>query len=446
VIAAASAAAPAAAGAAGIAVRIGAVERHLSPEEVTAAVDRPAGTYLLRAPGTSAEPVAHPPALSVRRLVQLAGGSPDALTFVSIERPNGTLATLGPGDVSEAPPFAEGPPIVWIDSGGTRYLRPLRGDTDANAADNVGVTSGDLAVRVHQGPLLSVRADADRRSAPARESVGFGAEVTGAAPGVPLTYEWTFGDGASKQGDAVRHVFQQPGVYEVVVSVSGGDDSGGSSAPLRIRVGEPRKGEGSTGGGDADRRRAPAQGPAKGETDGSGSGRAGAPGSGRDGADARASGGAGTSTGATGAARPAGAPPSAPRPPRRAAARRPRAATTPSPPATSTLRPAPRPRQAAQRPASRPARGRRRTQPQRPPASGRLVSGTLVSSSTATRLSGGAAAPAGAAGSPAAARQGADPRKDAVAPVAGALMLAALLWLGVRRERRDLRPREEAAP
>ncbi|MDX6722448.1 MAG: hypothetical protein QOD73_852, partial [Solirubrobacteraceae bacterium] len=160
-IAAASAAAPAAAGAAGILVRVPGGERHLSPEEVAAAVDRPAGTYLLRAAGTSAEPVAHPPALSVRRLVTLAGASPDALTFVTIERPNGSLALLGRGDLADPAPFPDGPPIVWMDAGGARYLRPLRGPDDVNGADNVDITDGDLIVRVHAGPLLVVRATAD---------------------------------------------------------------------------------------------------------------------------------------------------------------------------------------------------------------------------------------------------------------------------------------------
>ncbi|MEA2286987.1 MAG: hypothetical protein QOJ21_3030, partial [Solirubrobacteraceae bacterium] len=262
-IAAASAAAPSAARADGVLIRVGRGERHLSSGEIAAAVDRPAGTYLLRAPATTAEPVAHPPALSVRRLAQLAGASPDALTFVSIERPNGTLATLGRADVADPPPFAEGPPIVWIDAGGTRYLRPLRGPDDVNATDNIGVTGADLVIRVHQGPLLAVRAEADRRAVRAGESVSFTAQVEGATPGAALTYDWTFGDGTHTRGPAVRHVFRTPGVYDALVSVNGADDSGGSSVPLRIRVGDPPEGGGAAGGGTGDRGRAPAQGPAK---------------------------------------------------------------------------------------------------------------------------------------------------------------------------------------
>jgi hypothetical protein len=268
-IAAASVAAPAAAGAAGILVRLPGGERHLSPAELGAAVDRPAGSYLLRAAGTSGEPVAHPPALSLRRLVTLAGASPDAVSFVSIERPNGTQALLNRGDLSDPPPFPDGPPIVWMDAGGARYLRPVRGPGDANAGDNIGITGGDLVVRVHQGPLLVVRARADRRSVPAREAVHFSAEVAGgAAQGRPLTFTWRFGDGAEKRGQAVAHVFRAAGVYEAVVSVDGSDDSGGSSLPLRIRVGAAREDDGDTGSGTGDRRRAPAQGPAEGSGDG----------------------------------------------------------------------------------------------------------------------------------------------------------------------------------
>ena len=85
----------------------------------------------------------------MRKLVVLAGVSPDALSFVTIERPNGSLAMLGRADLADPAPFPEGPPIVWMDAGGARYLRPLRGPEDANGADNVDITGGDLDVRVH---------------------------------------------------------------------------------------------------------------------------------------------------------------------------------------------------------------------------------------------------------------------------------------------------------
>jgi hypothetical protein len=413
VIAAASAAAPAAAGAAGILVRVPGGERLLAPEDVGAAVDRPAGTYRLRAAGTSAEPVAHPPALSVRRLVTLAGASPDTLTFVTIERPNGSLALLGRGDLTDPAPFPDGPPIVWMDAGGARYLRPLRGPDDVNGADNVGITDGDLVVRVHAGPLLVVRATADRRTVAAGAAVHLTAEVvSGAAPGPALTYAWRFGDGGSASGRAVRHAFAAAGVYEAVVTVSGSDDSGGSSAPLRIRVGAARKGAGATGGGTADRRRAPAQGPAA----GSGTGGGGAPAAPATvPAPARA-----TALPATTAPPPA-APAPATTPPRSAAQAPQRA-----PQARPRRRPAPAPRRAA-------AAGR-------PPA-GTLVRGALVAARVAAALPG--ATPPGAPVAPAAARRGTDPRSDPLGPAAGIVAAIALVGVGVRRERRAPGPRRE---
>jgi hypothetical protein len=398
VIFAAAAAAPAAASAAGIVVRLAGTERHLGPEEIDAAVDRPAGSYLLRAPGTTAEPVAHPPALSMRRLVALAGGSPDAASFVSIERPNGTLSILRRGDLADPAPFPDGPPIVWMDAGGTRYLRPLRGPSDVNAADNIGITGGDLVVRVHQGPLLRVRTRTNRRTVPAGEPVTLSAEVVGPVRGQGLTFDWTFGDGSGRPGRTVRHRFRTPGVYEAVVTVTGADDSGGSSAPLLIRVGEPPTTPGNKGGGTGERRRAPAHGPARSQGAG-GEGDSPAPGS-------------STPTGPAGSSPAPAAPFPQPRP---------TSQSTPEPPAT--------PRRA--RPTGRPRRE------SRPPA-GPVVRGTLVASRATTPLAGGNSATS-RRGGPAAARHGTDPRSDPLALVGGVLAAMVLLGLGVRRERRELR-------
>jgi hypothetical protein len=74
-----------------------------------------------------------------------------------------------------------------------------------------------------------------------------------------------------------------------------------------------------------------------------------------------------------------------------------------------------------------------------------VVRGTLVAASTTTPLPGVTPA-ASRSSEPAAARRGTDPRTDPFAPVAGILAGMALMGLGVRRERRDLRPRPEVAP
>jgi hypothetical protein len=408
VIAAASTAAPAAAGAAGVTLQLAGARRHLTPEEVSAAVDQPAGSYLLRAPGTAAEPVAHPPALSVRKLVTLAGASPDAVSFLTIERPNGTLAILQRADLADPPPFPDGPPIIWIDAGGTRYLRPLRGPSDVNAADNVDVTDGDLALRVHHGLLLGVQARTDRRAVPAGEPVNLTAVVTDSAPGNALSFAWTFGDGTGKPGEAARHRFRTPGVYEAVVTVTGADDSGGSSEPLRIRVGDPPKAAGGAGGGTGERRRSPTNGPAR---------------------------GGGTADAVT---------PSKPAPSTTATP----TLSTPAPAAPTTRRAQPRrtSRPPRQRPAES-ARPRRAALPGRRSRTlaGPIIRGTLVGAWSTTPPPGPASAPS-RVGESAAARRGTDPHSDAFAPVAGILVTVALLGLGAHRERRALRPRPEVAP
>ena len=400
-IGAAAGAAPPAAVADGVLVRVGGTVRHLSPQEVTAAVDQPAGTYLLRPPGVSAEPIAHPPAVSMRRLVALAGASPDAVSFVSIERPNGSLSLLGRGDLSDTAPFADGPPIVWMDAGGARYLRPLRGPDDANGADNIDITGGDLVVQVHQGQLIVLRARADRRTAPARRAVRFTAEVvSGSAPGVSLWFAWRFGDGATANGQAVRHAFAQPGVYEAIVTATGADDSGGASEPLRIRVGAPVRARGDTGGGTANRRRAPAR---------------------------------GRSQGAGGSDRSPPTKQGKPVPPVHALA------TPSTPPAPPPPSPAPAPSRRLRPAPPRQTRAARRVERPRRPA-GAIVRGVLVGARATAPLPG---ATAGAAAEPLTARRGEDPRRGPTGAVAGILAALALVGVGAARERRAMRPQRE---
>jgi hypothetical protein len=317
--------------------------------------------------------------------VTLAGGSPETVSFVSLTRPNGSLSLLRAGDLADPPPFPEGPPIVWIDAGEIRYLRPLRGPDDANAADNIGITEGDLVIRAHQGRLLTVRATADRRTVPAGRPVHLSAEVLGgAAPGHELTFVWSLGDGTRKRGPAVRHAYATPGVYEAVVTVTGSDDSGGSSTPLRLTVGDPPESAGDTGGGRGDRRRAPAQGPAEGPT----------------------------STGAAASPTPAapGSPFTAPQ-------------TPDATPAPSDRQPAPQ----------------RRVEPlARQESDTEVVRGTLVSTDIAALP--GRPPPAGG---PVAARRGTEPRRGGIGPLAGILAAVAFVGLGIRRERRALRNRPE---
>ena len=154
-LAAAALGAPAA-HAAGVVVRVSDRETRIDEETLRNAADVPAGTYTLRGQGGAGDAIAHPPAVSLPRVLELAGVSPDALSFVSIRRPNGTLTVLEAGDLARPAPFPEGPPLVWLDADSVRFLRPVRDDADVNAADNIATAGEDLVVRVQQGPLLRV--------------------------------------------------------------------------------------------------------------------------------------------------------------------------------------------------------------------------------------------------------------------------------------------------
>ena len=379
-----------AAHAAGVVVRLPDREARIDEATLRDSVDVPAGTYTLRAKGGAGDAIAHPPAVSLPRLLELAGVAPDALSFVSIRRPNGTLTVLRSPDLARPSPFPEGPPLVWLDADSVRFLRPVRDDADVNGADNIATAGDDLAVRVHQGPLLEVALRVAPSRPRARERARLEARVTGARPGTALTVRWRFGDGTDATGPAVSHRWRSAGVYSVVATAAGDDDSGGASEPLVVRVGAPRERSGPAGGGAGDRERSPATGPAEQPDD-------------------------------------AGAAPSA-------------ASDAPAPAGrTASGAVAPR-RRRSPRPRGRratPRKQRLRANGDDAPAGSVPVRGVLV----AARLpAGAAAAPGGAPRPPAAARQGGLPEHRDATLAAGGALACALLTLGAWRESRRRHP------
>jgi PKD domain len=378
-----------AAHAAGIVVRLPDREARIDEATLRDSVDVSAGTYTLRAKGGAGDAISHPPAVSLPRLLELAGVAPDALSFVSIRRPNGTLTVLRSPDLARPAPFPEGPPLVWLDADSVRFLRPVRDDADVNGADNIATAGDDLAVRVHQGPLLEVALRVAPSRPRARERARLEARVTGAQPGAALTVRWRFGDGTDATGPAVSHRWRTAGVYSVVATAAGDDDSGGASEPLVVRVGAARERSGPAGGGTGDRERSPATGPAE-QPD-----------------------------------NPAPLPsaePDAPAPADRTASA-PRAA-----PARS-----PRPAGRRTMPRKQSLRANRDVEP----ASGVRVRGVLL----AARLPAGSAAAAGGAlRAPAGARQGESPEHRDATLAAGGALECALLMLGAWRERRRRQP------
>jgi hypothetical protein len=244
-----------------VSVRLPGGARHVGEDALRSAVDVPAGTYTLRAEPGGGDAIAHPPAVSLARVLELAGVAPAALRSVAIARPRGAPLVLHAPDLARPAPFPDGPPIVWLDGGSVRFLRPVRDAADVNAADNIATTGGDLVVRVQQGVQLSVSVRVSRSRARARERVHLEAHVDGMPGGGAAAVRWRFGDGATATGAAVAHRWRAPGVYSVVAAATGADGSSGASEPVLVRVGAARAEHGATGGGTGDRERAAATGP-----------------------------------------------------------------------------------------------------------------------------------------------------------------------------------------
>jgi hypothetical protein len=378
-LAAAAIAAPDAS-AAGVVVQLPDRQVRIDEPTLRGAADVPAGTSTLRAAPEASDTIAHPPAVSLPRVLELAGVAPDALSFITVRRPNGTLSVLRAGDLSRPAPFPEGPPLVWLDADSVRYLRPVRDDADVNGADNIATAGEDLLVRVHQGALLQVMVRVEPAAPRAGERAHLEARVSGAQRGTTVTVRWRFGDGGEASGPAVAHRWRRAGVYTIVATADGDDDSGGAAEPLVVTVGAPRRRPGATGGGNGDRERAPATGPSEPREDTK-----------------------------PAAPAPADAPPAAsPGSPPRAA-----------PQATASSRPATPPRSPRRDRARRARRARDgdADPPGTVPVRGVLVSATLPASTLAARP-----------GAP-------TDRTDAILP-AGVAIAAGLLALGAWRERR----------
>jgi len=191
----------------------------------------------------------------------------DQVGFVRIVRANGTWSTLTRDDLADPPPFADARfPLAFVDNVGTRYFRPVRGDSDANARDNLSTESGQpLEVWVQTGRVLTVSATGRPGTTDAGETVSFRASVTGAEPGERLTIRWTFGDGTSDTGATVRHTYDATGSYDALATVTGSRDSGGTSDLVNVRVGDAKKGPRKGAPNGQPGKTAPPSGPSEGD-------------------------------------------------------------------------------------------------------------------------------------------------------------------------------------
>jgi hypothetical protein len=242
-----TAAAPAGAAAA-TGVRIdgpGGAQGFVSEAELKAAAEaEPTREYLLRATPGEAGTSTPRRGVPVRALIESAGIAFDPEGFVTVPRPNGTVAYLPTADFEEpSPVFEEGKPAVFsADSGSIRFLRPLiaADPEDVNAEDNIATVGGEsLDVGVRGGHVLEVTATATSTSLESGAAVTLTAAVTGGLPGEAISFSWSFGDGSFAAGTTVSHSFAGVGTYEVRVTATGNEESGGESRPLDLVVGNP---------------------------------------------------------------------------------------------------------------------------------------------------------------------------------------------------------------
>ncbi len=210
---------------------------YVSADRIQQQADVPPTNYTLRSAAGS-ETDSHS-GLSIRKLIALAGGNPDQLGFLRIQRPNGSFAFLTQADLADPSDFQEGPALVFMDGATAHFFRPVRSNTDVNAADNVATISGEpLVMSGHTGDLIAVKAKASPTTTHATQDVSFSATVSGPHANDQLKYSWHFDDGTVGHGPNPTHAFALEGGYNVFVTVAGAGDSGGASDTIHITVGK----------------------------------------------------------------------------------------------------------------------------------------------------------------------------------------------------------------
>jgi hypothetical protein len=256
-------AAPAALAAPGIELRLpgGSGETFLTAAQISDAADVPVTEYIVRSPEGREESVFNT-GTRLATVLFLAGIDPASVSFLELERPDGTTLAI-PREAIDPP--AGPPPLVWIDGTTVGFIRPSAGPGDSNSRDSFSFDAGEaLRVTARTGTRLTVTARAGRRRIEAGEAVTFAGEAAGAPAGERLGYEWRFGDGTTATGRRVTHEFRRPGRYEVILRATGDGDSGGTSEPVTILVGEPARPRPGRGRGESADPNAPDSGPNEG--------------------------------------------------------------------------------------------------------------------------------------------------------------------------------------
>jgi PKD repeat protein len=205
--------------------------------------------------------------ISVHHLLQLGGVAPEQVTDVQIHRLDGTLLTLNKQDLEDPSPsyIDHLVPVVQINGTTTLFLRPQQNANDLNAGDQIPAQNGAaLDFYVYSGPVLTITANGPT-SATKHQRVTFRGQISGATPADgTLHYAWTFDDGSRpRTGLSTTHAFTTSGNYQVVLTVTGRNGSGGVSPALTVDVGSAPKpsGPGTTSRGTSERHSSSPTGP-----------------------------------------------------------------------------------------------------------------------------------------------------------------------------------------
>jgi hypothetical protein len=217
--------------------------------------DRP---YTLRSPGGELPLVVT--GISIDRVLDRAGVDPFGYDGATVELGDRSV-TLTRDQLTDTDAFPEGRPVFFTDAQGSHFLRPVTGPGDDNAGDLLS-GDGEFTIRLAERGQLRVTATASRTRIEAGQRVTFTANVEGADGDVAV--RWTFDDGESASGARVRHRFDEPGTYKVIVGATTPADPAGASDIVTVRVGEPPPGPDREGGGTNDEEDAPDSGVATG--------------------------------------------------------------------------------------------------------------------------------------------------------------------------------------
>jgi PKD domain len=395
------------------------------------AATAPGGTngalpYTLRAnPGEAGELI-NRGGMPVREVITKSGADPDTPGYFTVPRPDGTTAYLPGADLSEPPPFPQGPALISVDVNSTHFFRPVTADpNDVNAEDNIATPAGEaLTIGLHDGNILTVQAVAAPTSIQSGQAVQFYGGSSGGKSGEVISYRWSFGDGGSAEGPSVSHTFSGSGTYAVRVTATGSAESGGESGPVEVVVGNPPT---TPKPGAAPTKAKPKQKHKADDPSGKG-------GQGGGGSGSGSRGGSGSSHSGNTGAEPGGGDGSAEPAPNEVSGGSTPAPATPEPEPTVPPEGEPPPPTEANSPA--PAAKPAAAAPPRP--SGELVEGTLVADlfEPAAAAAGSASSSSGSDSAPGAIDHGG----GASVPVA-ALIVLGLLASGLLFEWRRARPR-----